>query len=143
MIDPNIFSGTIIQLEHGNRLLIKLDVDSIPPIDSRISIKDGENLYEAIIRDSDIGEEKENLPNIRYIGVETVLPSNQVVLIPESRVEMQYIIPHFKHKRSTQKSKKRGNPKRSIQKSKKRGNPKRSAPKRRKTKHSKLKSKKH
>jgi hypothetical protein len=139
MTDRNIFSGTIIQLEPGNRVLIKLDVNSIPPIDSRISIKDGENLYEAIIRDSDI-EEKENFPDIRYIGVETDLP---VDFIPESRVEMQYIIPHFKHKRSTQKSKKRGNPKRSTQKSKKRGNPKRSAPKRRKTKHSKLKSKKH
>jgi len=130
MVDRNIFYGTIKELYPGNRLSIALDVDSIPPIDSRISIKAGVNVYEATILVTYIGEEKENLPNIRYIGVETVLPSNQDVLIPGSPVEMQYIIPHFKHKRSTQKSKKRGNPKRS-------------APKRRKTKHSKLKSKKH
>jgi hypothetical protein len=127
MIDRNIFYGTIDELHPNNRVLIKLDVNSIPPIDSRISIKDGINKYDATILTTAIGEEKENFPDIRYIGVETDLP---VHFIPGSPVEMQYIIPHFKHKRSTQKSKKRGNPKRS-------------APKRRKTKHSKLKSKKH
>ena len=128
MIDRNIFHGTIDGLYPDNRVLIALEVNSIPPINSHIYIKDGENEYKATILDTAIGEEKENFPDIRYIRVKTDLP---VDFILESRVEMRYIsIPHFKHKRSTQKSKKRGNPKRS-------------APKRRKTKHSKLKSKKH
>jgi hypothetical protein len=122
MTDPNKFYGTIIQLEHDNSILIQLDVNIPPVINSHINLSliDGINKYEAIISFISVLEEEENLPaiNVKIVGHERV-NLELVGLTPGSRVEMQYIL-HFKHKRSTQKRKKHGKSKRSISKSKKR-----------------------
>ena len=121
MTDPNIFYGTIIQLEYDNSILIQLDVN-VPPVinsDINLSLIDGINIYKAKIRFSTYLAEEENLPVIN-VKIDSDVNFELDGLTPGSRVEMQYILQHFKHKRSTQKRKKHGNPKRSKSKSKKR-----------------------